>query len=104
MSITDDIYIPRPAHALPPLPGEHSEAVDLDLATKSGTIVVLGGRITVWEPSRTVFVGVVYSSTLSRSDASSALLGAVRDGRVGSDVVRAAVERGFAVRGYGEES
>lgn len=82
----------------------HIEAVELDLATKSGATVVLGGRVTVCEPSRTIFVEVVYSSTLSRLEASSALLGALEDGRIGSDVVRAAVERGFTLLGYGVES
>jgi hypothetical protein len=102
MTTIDDIY--RPAHALHPLPGEHTEAVTLDLTTTAGEVLLVEGRVTVLEGTRVVFIDIPHSlPALSRYDASDAIQWAVSDGRVGSDVVRSAVDRGFTVKGLPRE-
>lgn len=97
--IPEDMYITS-AHSLPPLPGEHIESVSLDLATKDGRILDIEGRVSVWEGTRTMFVDIPASCTaVDRFAASSMLQHALKNRLIGSDVVRSAVERGFAVRG-----
>lgn len=102
---TTDIYIPRSAHALPSLPGEHIEAVELDVGTQDGRIVVIHGRVSVFEPTRVIFVEVPTAlNAIDRDAASSMLQHAVRNRLVRmSDVLLSAVERGFVVKGYGRE-
>ena len=97
----EDIYIPRSAQALPHLPGEHVEALVLDFTTGDGRIIMVVGRASVWEQTSVVFVDVppAYTNEVDPYTASSVLQDAVRDRRIGSGVVQAAVERGFAVRG-----
>lgn len=100
---TTDIYIYRSAQALPPLPGEHIEAVQLDMTTRDGREVIIDGRISVFEPTHVIFVEVVGShGRLDREGASNALQHAIEHRLIGSDVVRSAVERDFVVKGYGD--
>ena len=100
---TQDIYIPCSAHALPSLPGEHIEAVELDVGTQDGRVVIIHGRVSVFEATRVIFVEIPTSvSAIDRDAASSMLQHAVRNRLVRmSDALLSAVERGFIVRGYG---
>ena len=100
-----DLYIPKSAHALPSLPGEHVETLALDLTTHDGSVVLVEGRASVWEQTRVVFVDVppACRTVVDPFAASTMLQHAIRDRLIGSDVVRAAVERGFAVRGLSRE-
>lgn len=100
---TQDLYIPCSAHALPPLPGEHIEAVELDVGTQDGRVVIIHGRVSVFDPTRVVFVEVPTAlSAIDRDAASSMLQHAIRNRLVRmSDILLSAVERGFEVKGYG---
>ena len=90
------------AQALPPLPGETIEAVELDVGLLDGETVIIGGRVSIWEGTSTMFVDVSSCPAgLDRFTASTMLQHAIRDRLIGSDVVRSAVERGFTVRGIG---
>jgi len=86
--------------ALPPLPGEHIEAVELDLTTRDGRKVVVSGRVSIWEGTRRMFVEAsACLREVDRFTASELLQNAIRDRLIGSDKVRSAVDRGFEVSG-----
>lgn len=85
----------------PTLLGEHVETVDLDLTTKDGVVVWVSGRVTVWESTETICVDLCHERHgITRETISSMIQNAVRQRLLGSDIVRAAVERGFRVKGY----
>ena len=46
------------AKALPPLPGEHIEAIQVDLSTREGAVVIVEGRVSVWKGVGRMFVEV----------------------------------------------
>ncbi len=90
--------------ALDALPNEYTEAVCVDLTTRDGKVVLIPGRVTVihapYRSDGVVFVDVPVSiSALDRYSASALIQNAVRDRLVGSDVVKAAVDRGYEVKG-----
>lgn len=88
------------AQALPPFPGETIEPVELDVGISDGETVIIGGRVSIWEGTSTMFVDVSSCPAgIDRFTASTMLQHAVRDRLIGSDVVRSAVERGFEIRG-----
>ncbi len=93
--VVSDLYLS------PTLLGEDSESVRLDVGLQDGRTVFVAGRCTVFEPTRKVVVDLCHERFgMTRETVSSMLQHAIRDGRIGSDVVRSAVERGFEVKGF----
>jgi hypothetical protein len=93
--VMGDLYL------TPGVLGEHCENVVLDVTLADGRQVFVAGRVTVWESTRKIAVDLCHERFgLTRETVSSMLQNAVRDRLIGSDVVRSAVARDFAIVGY----
>jgi len=93
--VMGDLYL------TPGVLGEHSESVMLDVTLADGRQAFVTGRVTVWETTRKIAVDLCHERFgLSRETVSQMIQNAVRDRLIGSDVVRSAVARDFAIVGY----
>jgi hypothetical protein len=79
---------------------QHSELLELDFAAESGAVVTLHGRAVALPDGPKVLVSAgsaCESAGLELWDVAGVLAAAVLDGRIGSDTLREAVERGWSV-------
>lgn len=93
MSVTHDLFMHLPTSWAKF--SEHTEMLELSFATHSGKEVTLRGTAHAYPDTRRVFIdthGGCSESGLSLWEVAEVLTGAVLDGRIGTDVLRRAVE------------